>query len=121
MRYKPVHDRIDRAPEDGVYRAAHACVAQKSRAAGEDLLVRRLNMRVRTDHSRHFPVEKSAQRNFLASGFAVRIDEDVCCLAAHLRHCRFHSSERVFQNRLHERARLHIDHADFALGRFQQN
>ena len=78
-------------------------------------------MRVRTDHGRHLPVEKSAQRNFFAGGFAVRIDDNVRGLTAHFRHCRFHSAERVFQNRLHERARLHIDHADFALGRFQQN
>ena len=78
-------------------------------------------MRVRTDHSRHLPVEKSPQRNFLAGRFAVRIDDDVLSLTAHLGHCCFDGTERVFQNRLHKRARLHVDHTDFPLGRFQDD
>src|SRR5439155_18219538 len=109
---KPVHDRFDGAPENGIYRTAHSRVAQESCAAGKDLFISCLNVGVSPNNSRNLPVEKSAQRDFLARGFPVCVHDDVCRLVAHLRYCFFDSTKRVFQNRLHKRTSLHIDNAD---------
>ena len=85
------------------------------------MLVRCLNMSVSADDSGDFSVEKTAHGDFLTGGFAMHINDDVHSPFAHLRHRCFDSAERVFQNWLHERACLHIDDADFALGRFQDD
>ena len=78
-------------------------------------------MRVRADDGRNFSIEKTAHRDFLARRFTVNIDNNILSFLAHLRHRCFHGVKRVLKNRLHERARLHIDHAHFAFGRFQND
>ncbi len=85
------------------------------------MFVRRLHVRVGADHSRNFSIEKPAERNFLARRFAVDIDNDIRGLFTDFGHGCFHGMKRVLQNRLHKRARLHVDHADFSLGRLQHN
>src|SRR4029453_8255805 len=71
--------------------------------------------------SGYLSVEKAAQRNFFARGFAVSVDDDVECFATHFRDCCFDSAKRVVQNRLHERAPLDVDDADFPIGRFKND
>ena len=118
---KAPHDRIDGAAENRIGRAAHARVAEESRAAGKDLFVRGLHMRVRADDGGNFPIEKTAERNFLARRLAMRIDQNDVRFRAHLRDRGFHCWKWIFENRLHECARLHVDHADFALRRFEHD
>src|SRR6476661_1960944 len=64
IRYESVHDRIDCTAQDGVNGSAHAGIAYKSCAAGEDLLVGRLNMRMSPDDSGDSSVEKATHGNF---------------------------------------------------------
>ena len=76
---------------------------------------------MRADHSGDFPVEKTAQRDFLACGFAMSVNDDIPRFTAHFHHRFFDGTKWVIQDRLHERARLDIDDADFPLSGFQDN
>ena len=108
------HDRLDLAPENGMHRATHAGVADEGRAVLENLFVRRLDMGVGAEHGGNAAVEITADRNFLTRGFAMRIDDDTGRLGAHFVHRRVQNRKRIFQNRLHEGARLDVDHAHFS-------
>ena len=57
-------------------RAAHAGVADEGRPVLENLFVGRLHVGVRAEHGRDPAVEITADRDFLARGFAMRIDDD---------------------------------------------
>ena len=83
----------DSASQDRIHRSAHSSVAQESRAAREDLLIGSLNVSMGADDSGHFAIEKSAQRNFFARGFAMSIDDDVQGFAAHFRDCMLRQHE----------------------------
>src|SRR6266480_7533395 len=83
VRDEPVHDWINGASQDRIYRTAHARVAQKSCASGKDLLVGGLNVGVSSNDGRNFSVEKPAQRNFLTRSFSMYVHDDVGSLFAH--------------------------------------
>ena len=85
------------------------------------MLVGCLNMSVRADDSGDLSVEKTSHGNPLARRFAVHIHDDIPRLFAHFYHRCFRGSKRVFENRLHKRARLHVQHPDLSLGRLQNN
>src|SRR5258708_38376898 len=85
VRDEPVHDWINGASQDRIYRTAHARVAQESCSAGKNLLVGGLNVGVGSNNSRNFSVEKPAQRAFFACGLSVYVHDDVPSLVAHLR------------------------------------
>ena len=78
-------------------------------------------MSVRADNGRHFSVEKPPQGNFFARRLAMRINDDVRRLCANLCNCCFDGTKWVVQDRLHERASLHIDYANFSLSSFEHD
>src|SRR5437867_6211254 len=78
-------------------------------------------MGVCADDGGNFSIKKSADRNFLARGLAVNIDNDIGGLLSHLGDDLVEGMERILENRLHKGARLHVDHADFSLCRFQHD
>src|SRR5438034_935168 len=121
IRDEPIHDRINGAPQDGVYRTAHARVAEKSRTTRKNLLVGGLNVRMGSNDRRNFSIEEPAHRDFFTRGLSVYVHDDVRSLVAHLRHRSIDRAKWVFQNRLHKCARLYVDHADFSLRRFQDD
>jgi hypothetical protein len=121
VRDEPVHDWINGAPQDGIYRTAHARVAQESCAAGKNLFVRSLNVGVSSNDGRNFSVEKPAQCDFFTGSLSVYVHDDVRRLVAHLCHRCIDRVKRIFQNRLHKCARLHVDDTDFPLGCFQDD
>ena len=51
----------------------------------------------------------------------MNIDNNIRRFRAHLRYFPFDRAKRILQNRLHERAALHIDHADFAFRGFEHD
>ena len=78
-------------------------------------------MGVSADYGGDFSIEKSAERDLFTRGLAVRIHNNVRGLFAYLRYYCFDRAKRVLQNRLHKRARLDIDDANFPLGRLQHD
>ena len=118
---EPLHDRIDRAAENGMHRAAHPGVAEKRGAAGKNLFVRRLHVGVSAENRGDAAVEKTPDGDFLARGFPMRIDHDDRSLGPHFRHRAVEHGERILQDRLHEGAGLDVDHADFSLRRLEND
>ena len=78
-------------------------------------------MSVRADDSGDLSVEKTPHGNPLARRFAVHVHDDIRRLFAHFYNCCFSGSKRIFENRLHKRACLHVQHADFRLSRLQND
>ena len=85
------------------------------------MLIGGLNVRVGSNHGRNLSVKESAQRNFLTSSLTMYVHDNVRSVTAHFRHSCFDRMKRVFQNRLHKCARLHVDDTDLSLGRFQDD
>src|SRR5919197_813493 len=75
VRDESVHDWINCASQDGIYRSAHARIAQESGATRKNLFVGGLNVGVSSNHGRNFSVKEPAQRDFLASGLPVNDDK----------------------------------------------
>ena len=109
IRDESIHDWINGAPQNGVYRAAHARVAEESRTTRKNLLVGGLNVRMSSNDRRNFSIEESAQRDFFTRSLSMYVHDDVRSLVAHLRHRCIDRAKRVFQNRLHKCARLDVD------------
>jgi len=76
-------------------------------------------MSMGAENSRNFPVQKAAERNFLARGLAMNINHDDGSFGPHFLHRRLHDAEWIFEDWEHEGAALHIDYTHFALGSFQ--
>ena len=68
-------DRIDPSPEDLILAAAHPGITEKSRASGENTLIRGLHVGVGANHPSHLPVEKSSHGDLLAGRLCVKIEE----------------------------------------------
>src|SRR5437879_13023997 len=100
VRDEPLHDWINGASQNRIYRTAHTHVAQKSCAAGKDLLVGGLNVGVSSNDGRNFSVEEPAQRDFLAGSLSVYVHDDVCRLVVHLRQLCLYWPKRIYQYRL---------------------
>lgn len=101
--------------------STHTRIADERGPVLEDLFVCRLNMSVRSEHRRDATVKITAKGNFLARGFAMGINDDVRSFTTHLRHRYVEERERIFQDWMHKRARLYVDHAHFSFGRLQYN
>src|SRR4030095_1157625 len=84
VRDEPVHDRINGAPQNGIYRTAHSGVAEERRATRKNLLVGGLNMGVSSDDGRNFSIEEPAQSDFLTGRLSVYVHDDIRSLVAHL-------------------------------------
>ena len=103
-------------------RAAHPGIAEKGGAAGEDLLVRGLHMRVRADHApkpcRRENGRARSSRSWFHRGHPRKSSEvsaRICVTA------RSSGLERILEDRLHEGARLHVDHAHFSFRGFEHD
>src|SRR6266850_144798 len=57
-------------------RSGHANVGDVGRALGENVLVRRRDMRVRAHHRADAPIEIPAHRQFLAAGFRMHVHQN---------------------------------------------
>src|SRR4051794_2428289 len=66
IRMKPLHDWINRATQNGVNRATHAGVTDEGGAAGKDLFVGSLDMRMGAQNSGNPAVQEAAHRDFFA-------------------------------------------------------
>ena len=121
IRDETIHDRIDRAAQDGIGRTAHSGITQKRGAARENLFVGGLHMRMRADDGGNFPIEEPAERDFLARRLGMRVDENDRRLCAHLLDCGLDRAKGIFQNRLHERAPLDDGHAHFSFRGFEDD
>ena len=102
-------------------RAAHPGVADESRAMLENLFVGRLHVRVRPEDGRDATIEIPPDGDFLARCLPVRIDHDERRLGAHRGHRGVEHRERILQDRLHEGARLHVDHAHLSFRRLEHD
>ena len=109
------------ASENRVDWPAHASIANESGPVLEDLFVRGLHVSVGAENRRDPTIKITAKGNFLTGGFAMGINDDVGRFTAHLLHRYVEDRERVFQDWMHEGARLHIDHAHLSFGRFQND
>ena len=76
VRHEPPDDRLDLAADHALVRAGEAAIAQKRRAAGKDLLVGGLHVRVRADDGAHAAIEHPRQRDLLRRRLRMEIDED---------------------------------------------
>jgi len=76
-------------------------------------------MSMGAENSRNFPVQKAAERNFLARGLAMNINHDDRSFCAHFRNRRFHRVKWILQDWEHEGATLHVDHPHFSFCRLQ--
>ena len=101
-------DGLDVAAQAALVRAGEARVAQEGRAAGEDLLVRRLHVRVRAHHGADLAVEHPRDGDFLRSRLGVHVHEDEGRVLAKLLHLGAHADEGVVHRR-HEGAALQVD------------
>jgi hypothetical protein len=118
---EPADDGGDFAAENGMDRAAHAGVAEKRGAAGEDLLVGGLRMGVGAADGGNLAIEKAAHGDFLTGRLGVDIDEDELRFFAHADDFLLDGEEGIFEQRLHEGAALNADDADFSLGGFEDD
>src|SRR5262245_13264534 len=84
IRDKTVHDWINGAPEDRVYRTAHARVAEERGSTRKNLLVGGLNVGVSSNDGGNFSIQEPAHRNFLASSLSVYVHDDVRSFGPHL-------------------------------------
>src|SRR5206468_8505026 len=121
VRNKAIHDWFNRPAKNRIHPTAHPGITQKRSPAGEDLFVRRLDMGMRANHGRDFPIKKTSHRDFLARCLTVNIDNDVCSFLPHLGDRFIHRAKWILQNRLHERATLHVDHTDLSLRRLEDD
>ena len=78
-------------------------------------------MGVGADDGRNFSIEKTSDRDFLARGLAMSIDENDRRLLAHFRDGDLERGKRILENRLHERPGLHVDHAHLPLRCFEHD
>ena len=92
-------------------RAGEARVAQIRRAAGENLLVRRLHVRVRAHHRAHLAVQHPRERDLLRGRLGMEIHEDDSGLFAQPFDFLGGEEKRIFQWR-HESAALQIQNRD---------
>src|SRR5207249_8049663 len=83
IRDEPIHDGINGAPQDGVYRTAHARVAEESRATRKNLLVGGLNVGMSSNDRGNFSIEEPAKRDFFTRSLSVYVHDDVRSLVAH--------------------------------------
>src|SRR5262249_10730867 len=89
-------------------RAGEARVAKESGAAGEDLFIGSLHVRVSTDQSADSPIKHPRHGNLLGCRLSMEIDKDDSgALTQFFDFCQ-HGVEGVFE-RCHERAALQID------------
>ena len=76
----PVRKRLSTGsisrPRNAFVRAGEPGVGQIRRAAGENLLVRRLHVRVRAHHRAHLAVQHPRERNLFRGRLGVKIHED---------------------------------------------
>ncbi len=108
---KAFDDRLDFPAQNAFVRAGKAGVSQVSRAAGENLLVRRLHVRVRAHHGAHLSVEESSERNFFRGRFGVKIHKDDFGLFAQSLHFFSREQKWIFQRR-HECPALRVQHGN---------
>lgn len=107
-----LNDRRDFPAENTLVRARETGIAQESSAAGEDLFIGGLDMRVGADHDADLAIEHARERNFLGSRFGVEIDEDDFGLLTELFDFVGSDYKRIFQRRLHECAALQIHNSN---------
>jgi hypothetical protein len=102
-------DRLDFAAQYAFVRTAKPGVAQKGRAARENLLVRRLHMSVSADDGGHPSIQHSREGDLFGGGFGVKVHEYDFRLLTKPINFLLHEEEGVFQRR-HERPALEVHH-----------
>src|SRR5205807_2538883 len=96
-------------------------VAEECSPAGKDLLVRGLDMGVRSDDGRDCSIQKPADRDLLARSFSVHVDENIGGFFSHLCYCLFDRTKRILKNWLHKSPSLHVENSNFSFRRLQDN
>lgn len=109
---KPLNDRLNFPSQHALMRAGKTRVAQVRRAAGENLLIRRLHVSVRAHHRADLAIQHPRERDFFRGGLGVKIHKDDFRLLAHFFHFLQRPGEGIFELRLHERAPLQVQHPD---------
>ena len=104
--------RLDFAAQNAFVRPGETGVGQIRRAAGKNLLVRRLHVRVRAHHGADLAVEHPRERNFFRGRLGVKIHEDDRRVLAQPFRLVERERERIVQRRLHEGAALRVHHGD---------
>ena len=104
---KTLEDRLDFAAQHAFLRAGESGVGQIRRAAGENLFVRRLHVRVRAHYRADLPVEHPRKCDFFRGRLGVKIHEDDFRLLAQAFYFVAREEKRIFQRR-HERAALRV-------------
>ena len=92
-------------------RAGHPRVGDRRRPAGLDAGVAGLNVGVRADHGRHAPVEQPGDRDLLARGLGVKVDDDDLRSRARLLDQHVQHLERAYGRR-HEENSLEVRDRD---------
>lgn len=110
---EPLDDRRDFATEDALVRAGKAGVRQIRGAAGKDLLISSLHVRVRADDGADLAINHARKRDFFRRGFGMEIHENNFGLFAQFFYLVEPGQKRVFQG-WHEGAALQVQDGDQA-------
>src|SRR5262249_61907378 len=99
----------------------HHGTTNKSRALQKYLSIPTLQMSMCSEHRRYATIKITAKGDFLTRGLAVSINDDAWRFTAHLRYRCIEERKRILEDRMHEGARLHVDHAHFSFGCLQND
>ena len=94
-------------------RAAKSGVGEVGRAAGKNLVVGGLDVRVGADDERGEAVHGASESDFFRGRLGMKIDEDAGRLLLQFLDLGFDEEERIVDLRPHERAAEQVDDAEF--------